>query len=261
VAAIAVALAASLWSLAGLEGCFGCGEKGKLVGRLPLPIVGACFYGALLVLLLAGRLRMLASVAVLGAAGVHAVLLTLLVKERIVCLPCYVAGGAALAAAAALVALEPRLRRTALFVVPAVVALTLLGLKGARWEASGYRLRVARSHAIDAVEALGAPPSGKVHLFHWKRPGCSACALYEEKVLPWIEQRRGGALLVSSKTTLEEGVPTPVVVVFGRRCVFFPMIPLPSELELAIAVALGEREFDPAEFTRGYLLEVEFSGS
>lgn len=257
--AVAVALAGSIWSLMDLQGCFGCGEKGKLIGRLPLPLVGTVFYGALLAVLLVRRFAVLAGVALLSAASVHLVLLALLLSNGIVCLPCYVAGGAALVGAAATLLGMPRLRRTAIFLLPAMIAVTAAGIWAARGEATTYRRRVAQSYAIDAVEELGAPAAGRVHLFHWKRPGCSACEMYESKVLPWILERHGSVLDVSSKTTEEEGVPTPIVVVFGKRCVFFPMIPLPSELELAIAVALEQREFDAADFTRGHLLKVEYS--
>jgi hypothetical protein len=144
-----------------------------------------------------------------------------------------------------------------LLVAPLTMLATVGVLEYSKHEATGYRMRVSSGYAEEAAERLGRPPRGRVRLYHWTRPGCQACAVYESKVLPWIRQKHPNVLEVSSDSLMEEGVPTPIVVVIGEQTVFFPMLPVPSELDRAVLIALGREAFDPADFTRGHLLDVD----
>ena len=107
-APIAVCLAACIWALLGSAGCSACGGLEWLAGGADLAALGAFGYG---MLLLAGlylatgggdtpaeeRLAAMVRTGMLAAAGIHFVLLLLLLKERLFCPPCVLAGAGALA--------------------------------------------------------------------------------------------------------------------------------------------------------------------
>jgi hypothetical protein len=254
---LVVALAGAVWSMNASESCFGCGEKGKLVGRLPLPLIGVAFYAVLVAVVAWGRLPRLGALGIQFAASAHVLFLGLLAWHELMCPPCILTGVAALAAAALLLVRAPWQWRSLLLVAPLTMLATVGVLEYSKHEATGYRMRVSSGYAEEAAERLGRPPRGRVRLFHWTRPGCQACAVYESKVLPWIRQKHPNVLEVSSDSLMEEGVPTPIVVVIGEQTVFFPMLPVPSELDRAVLIALGREAFDPADFTRGHLLDVD----
>lgn len=243
---LVVALAASAWAALAKEGCGGCDGARALARGGLLAWAGVAFYATLLAsALLLGPSRSVYG-GVLLAAGTHAVLLLFLARESLLCPPCLLAGGAAIAGAVASCLLEPaNISRGSVF-LPIAAAGTHLVLFALGTVALPERESLSDLHAPARVRKENARQ--EVRMVIYERADCEYCRRLKEEVLPGLLRDFRERLQVESRSAeAMPWLPTPTILLSGpggERS--FPGLPATPRLRAAILESLGALHDRPA---------------
>ena len=239
---LGIAWAGSFWALHadGNVPCSSCQEAKELTGGPGLGLLGTIAYSCLLALGLflgPSRLFLLGSAL---AAGVHVVLMTLLVHRGIFCPPCFLTGGAAITAMVLSLRFQPA---NAIHVgialsVAAVVTSIFLRL-GATYEADRISATITSSIA-DPSQTIHPQTPGTVQVFAFVRDGCHYCDLLEDDLFPVLREEFGDTVSIETKPA-PDGIPTPTIVIDGAIRTVFPGLPPLERLRKAILDAQGGR--------------------
>lgn len=235
---IAVALGGSLWAWFDASECGACSGARELLGGRSLAPIGAGFYGILLMVgAFFGRSRLFFS-ALLVAASAHVVLLLFLHQRGIVCPPCILVGGAAIAGAAlsCWADTDNFARGSVLLPIGAVLSQAAL-LATASFQAPGSTSGMAALPEA-RLEAHTAATPGTARLLIYSRAGCRYCDELEEDVLPELLREFSGRLEVDREQA-SPSLPTPTIVVSGAAKTVFPGLPPVARLREAILRAFG----------------------
>ncbi len=143
--------------------CQACGG-----GRLPLGVIGATFYGCMIVAVATLGLRKPAAFLLIGAAGLHAGLVILMLTRGPVCPLCLGTAASSFAVAAMVLRELPDLRETAVAVAP--------------WMAAGAFLLPIHPSARGLE--LPSTPGAPVQVAVYTRDGCPYCDQLRDDVLP-----------------------------------------------------------------------------
>jgi hypothetical protein len=248
--AIIVALTGSLWAAFGDEGCTECSRSAALLGGLNLGAIGAGYYGLLLLMALASRLSPSTAAAAAGsrcarggmliAGGVHLTLLALLIRHRIVCPPCLLTAAGALAGAAAALALDRhhRLRAAALLLAAGVV--TYAGTRVLQQSAgTRYALQALRAERVLLGEQA-LPPSGRARMVVYQRPTCPVCRQFKAQVVAPLRNEFRSKLAVEERLAWK-GMPTPIVIILGRKNARLVGYHPREEVRRAVLLAVGSQ--------------------
>jgi hypothetical protein len=249
---LVVALAASLWALAGTE-CSACLRSASLAGDVNVAAVGTGFYLVLLIgsaiWAIRGRERLAEAplpwalaIGLLAAAGVHAMLVLLLLKNRIFCPACLVTAAGALTACGALLPGDRAHSRTylkqALVVVPLMAAVTFGGTRFLRGRSQSDFLRQGKIAAYTVFEERRAVPQGRAVLVVYVRPTCHVCSEFKQKVLAALGKEFPGQITIEERRAWK-GLATPTTVVLGDRNSLFIGYEGVVGLRQAVRVACG----------------------
>lgn len=236
-AGCAAAFFGSLWALVASSDCDACQRASEAAGRVNLALLGVLYYGHLLLLLPLRRARPYLFCAVLFAAGVHLVLIAILVHRHLVCPACFLTAAGAFFMAGVAVASDPANRRRALVALPVALLLTALARPLFRPAAAAevaHRRQVERALSREAAEPPVAP--GRTRLLIFSRPTCSLCQELQLKLLPPIRQELGAALDIQYRPAWK-GLRTPTVILRGKRRAHLVGLPTPEALREAIQIA------------------------
>ncbi len=217
---ILLALAGSIWSALGQASCDACKDAASLIGGHGLGWAGVAYYGALIAW---GYFRQpmerVGIWATFAAAGAHIILVTLLFKAKLLCLPCATAATGALLAASACVFRREFRGAPEAWPLP-VLALVVLSLVLSMQAARSREYARIGNRLLTAVLAEHQPQApGRVRLVLYERAGCRHCADFERTCLPRLKAAFGGTLLVE-KRAAPDGIPTPTAIVLGGHPAF-----------------------------------------
>jgi hypothetical protein len=251
-AGIVVALGASVWALAGNEGCSACLRSASLTGDLNLAAVGTGYYLALILAcsiwavrskqpLDAGRVPWPIATALLVATGAHLVLLLLLLHNRILCPPCLVTAAGAITACGALLAQDRSSLRRAVLIVPLAGIATFGGTRFLRNRSQSDFLRQGKIAAYSVFEERRAVPEGRAILVIYVRPTCHVCAEFKQQVVSAIRKEFPGQITIEERNAWK-GLATPTTVVLGKRNSLFIGYEEVGGMRQAVRVACGAPE-------------------
>jgi hypothetical protein len=203
---------AALFSLAGLVikltgRCSSC-----QAGGWTLALGGTCFYLVLAAASRIPRLRGFLVFPLTAALAVHATLLISMVRAGSVCVPCWGASLAALAAMAVDLRLRPKGIVVLLLIGPLAYGGATAGLSRDSW---------MRSH--EGAEA------GRLRMFVYQDPACPACMEFKARVLPALQEKFSDALHIEFRSASRmpatvDRLPTIVLAGAGRvGLVRFPL--------------------------------------
>ena len=212
---IGICLLLSLWMAVYPAGCRRCGTTAALSGLLPLPWIGAVFYGAVLL-----APRDWVWPALVTASGVHLALVAILAHHRIACYLCL--GTAVMAWLAAGLAWNSN-AGWEMLLLPAAFALTLsvvtLGRKLAAYGAQDAFLKLAQ------IVAAEETPEGRARLIIYGRKGCPLCAYFKLVVLPVMAEEYGDALEIEEREAGAANIPVPLFFVNGAVRIALTAVP------------------------------------
>jgi hypothetical protein len=179
---------------------------------------------------------------ILLAAGVHGVLLSVLIARSILCPPCILTGTAAIASMVMSFFLERQnlVRASVLLPAAAVGSHFLLFGLGMIPRVGERAAEAERQAALGELRAHPREP-GRVLMVIYTRPDCGYCRELDHEVLPGIEAEFGSKLTIEHRSALEiPGMPTPTILLAGpggERA--FPGLPATERLRAAIQVTMG----------------------
>ena len=214
IALLAMALAGATLSVMLPVGCGGCERAKNALDPLPLAHIGLLFYGVILLSTVRWGITPWVRRAILFAAGLHVMLLSLLLWRQMTCWICIGTAACAISASAYLL-----IHRT----IPLRFAATwaMVGMLAVGGPIAGFmrhRSHIAEREAIAAVrEVLRAAPragDGQIHLIILTRPGCDRCATFKATILPTLKQNP--AVQVDERDAVDV-IPTPTVLAHGKR--------------------------------------------
>jgi len=196
------------------QACQACSAHGPL--HLSIAFLGAVGYAALLWCALSGRAALF-SVGVFAAAGIHAALGAVLIREGRACVPCILSfvGAAALA----FLVIRP-LNRAARYVLP------VLGLSAAlSFALYSFLSGPTRSEAGDSVrrEPVALSPrspksAGTTSLDVYEAAHCSYCRSFRDDYFPLLKSEYRGRLTIRFHEASSAGwvERTPTFVLGGK---------------------------------------------
>jgi hypothetical protein len=192
---VGICLLLSLWMAAYPAGCRRCGTTAALSGSVPLPWMGAVFYGAILL-----APRDLVWPALVTASGAHLI-------------ACYICLGTAVMAWLAAGLAWNANAGWEWLLLPAGFALTLaaiaLGRRLAANERQSALLKLAQSVAAEVA------PDGKARLIVYGRKGCPLCVYFKLVVLPVMAEEYGDALEIEERDAGPANIAVPLFLVNG----------------------------------------------
>lgn len=250
VLALLVCLLGCAWAGLARQSCDACDRATDLFGGLNLALPGVVVYFGLLILAVVAYARRtiepsapesivprIVKTGIAAAAGVHIVLLFLLFRNRISCIPCVTTGISAVAGMGAVVA-ETARTWPATVASCLVAALASFGAsKAMRPPAAFWEHRSATRAASRVIAEGGAPAAGRARLVAYLRRGCHRCEEFE-RMLPGVQRRYGLGLSVEIRPASND-MNTPTVVVLGRQNTLFDGILTLNDLQLAVEQAVG----------------------
>jgi hypothetical protein len=222
---LATAWSGSLWVLLS-EKCTACSQSAELVGGLNLGAIGVGYYALLLIaaLVLIGRRPRDASSAesrwvrggTLIAGGVHLALVAMLLRNRILCPPCFLTAAGAFLGAFAVLALDRRhLARVAVLLAIAA-GVTYGSTKILRY----YAATTSEIEAMRAERLLlreqSLPSTGRARMVVYERSTCHFCKMFRAQVLPPLRKEFGSRLALEERKAWK-GMAIPTVIVLGQR--------------------------------------------
>jgi hypothetical protein len=250
VACVLIALGASVWAWVSQHSCASCGASATLLGGFELAPVGCAYYGVLVLfagaaLFTGKRLALsLLGIGLLVAGAIHAVLLVLLLKNGVLCPPCLVTGGAALAGAVGTLVLTPSLRRAALILVPAAALVTFGAARWARNTAPDPVREGRRAAALVLSEKVNVP-TGAARMVLFVKDGCSHCAQFRGDVVNPLVKELGAGLQIEERAAWR-GMMTPTTVVMGREAFLFVGAKPLADVRKAVEISAGKAGSDAA---------------
>jgi hypothetical protein len=183
------------------------------------------------------------------AAGVHFVLVGMLVYRRILCPPCLLtAVGAFTMAGMSLLLYPGSLRRTAT-ILPAVIILSMIARAGLHRLQPDPVKALQRQTQIALQREAEAPPvpAGRVRMLVYERSTCPACMHLRIKVAPDI-RREFGPMLDLVYRPAWKGLATPTIIIRGQRRTHMVGVKSLQALRQAIHYAAGNAPSDQPAF-------------
>ena len=227
---IALSLCGAIWaSIVGTE-CADCRAAGAMLhfGYLNLAIIGSVFYALLLGAMCAKGMNVWTLRGIFIAAGVHLILLVVLLRQRLLCPPCLITAlGAFAAAGLAWAHGKATGASNAAFALPLAAVLTLVAVVSEQQIAVRKNERLVR----DLIVNLRKEPEtteGETRLIIYTRPHCPFCTKLKSDVLP-------RALAQVQKVHVEErdapkNLPTPTLIILGSQNSHFLGLPKQEDL-------------------------------
>jgi len=225
-----------------------------LLGGISLAPLGVLFYGGLLLAIIQNGPTRHVCWAVVAAAGVHVVLLALLVLAGTTCPPCVVtACGAGLMLLSVYLVDGSLFRRgvvlVAAFALPLVITIKAMDTEALEGKTS-TELRDRALFAAWALAQLDPPLHGKpVRIVVYRRRGCPSCRKFEAAVVPVIRGQFGRTTDIQYRPAWEQ-LPTPAVTVAGASGAELFLDPSVAQLREAVARALGDARDGAIRATR-----------
>jgi hypothetical protein len=245
--ACALSVTGSLWAAAIPSECESCQRASELVGGFNLAVLGVAFYTHLMtVLVLKGSPRYIFSCAML-AAGVHLVLMALLLSRRLLCPPCLLTTAGALAMMGLSLAMDRANVRRAAGILLAAMVLTAIVWRPLSALDPKAIVRQRQLRIALAREEMEPPvPAGRVRLLVYSRPTCALCQELDAKVMPIIRRKHHATLDVQYRTPWK-GLLSPTLIIRGQRRTSIVGLPTVERLEDAIQFAQGKTGTQPDE--------------
>lgn len=235
-AGLAVALAGALWAWQVGTNCPACHEARLALGGLPLDLTGVVFYGVLSLLAWSAKTKPSVRVGTSAASGVHLVLLSLFLKQRVFCFPCSLSAFGAFLAAGGCSARNDFAFRRHGWPLPVAALVALLALVATQRAAiAGWRSQAER---LLAEAVRGSQTNAGVRLLVFERPGCRHCERFRVELLPQITNTFGNRLAVEYQLAPTQ-LPSPTVFVVGLTNGTFLGVPSWPALSNAIERASG----------------------
>jgi len=236
-ASILVAVAGSIWATISMNSCAACRGAASAIGTHYLGVLGACFYGALALLMFFRQPGRLAKWGIFFACGVHLVLVGILHREHLLCVPCLLTASAALIAGLTLLASDDF--RWKVHTVPFFTAFGLTLALATMQAKAQQQARLSDANALLVRTQAGniAVANGKLRLIVFERKGCHYCEQFEQSYLPVLKQRFGAALEVEVRPAPAD-LPTPSFVLAGRQQQAIVGLPSLQEIQQALEKCL-----------------------
>jgi len=206
----------ALWSKWFTQSCSSCSSARAAIGGLPVAAMGAFAYGGLFVYTLFASNLLPTAVVLSAAVGVHASLLLVLQRNKVVCRSCI------LTALSVLVAFGLS------FVSAALTPLAMASLAGLAAVGSWQGFALARRYAELAAEAASRdlalsvvsetpPPNpGRVRIVVYKRHNCPLCVFYESVIAPALRQDFAGVMELEERDAGSMPIAVPLLIVIGN---------------------------------------------
>lgn len=241
VVACALCLGGSIWAAAFPPACPMCGQAAELLGGISLAPLGVIFYSALLLMIALNAPSRQVCWAIVGAVGVHTVLLTLLFLARIACAPCILTAVGAGLMLLSLHTIDRRLfwRGAALaaaFALPVVITVRVMDA-GALAGGMDPEVSDRALFAAGALVQLDPPARKPVRIAVYWREGCPSCRKFRADVLPAITAEFARRVDIQYWPAWET-LPTPAVVVTGANDTVFRVVPSVVQKRQAVLHAL-----------------------
>ena len=231
VAALAVALAASIWAVRSTARCAACAAAAMEVG-LPLAPVGIVGYAGLLIALGMAGPSQLTTLAILAAAGAHVAFLAQLAASGARCRACLLTADAAWAAAG--LTLGQGGWGWAVAALPAGALLAGLAVYLLTRRTERLRRKMLAS-LQDVLTREDGPAPGRLRMIVYKHEACPKCRKLEAEILPPLAGMLGERLQIERRPAGRQ-IPAPTLVFLGgaRR---LAIIGLPDGDDLREALA------------------------
>jgi hypothetical protein len=231
--AVFIALSGSLWAMLRGKSCQTCHKATSLTGGLPLGRIGTAFYGmVLLATFLPGSLP--AAWALAAAVGAHVVLVILLFSQRLFCRNCLLIAAAAVLAATTTILIDPSHNAWSLLAAP--VGAAALARRS---------MKRAEILLAEAAKESGPIAAGTVRMIILSKPGCYACVLMQDQIVPELQKEFDGIMEVEHRIA-PEGTPAPTLLILGKNAVPFIGAAPAEAISPSIRMALGH---NPAQLT------------
>ncbi len=149
-----------------------------------LLLAGAIFYPALLLLMTNSKTQRLVATLVAFAAGLHIVLIKLLLDSSIVCVPCYLTATGAFIAVLAILFEQRRLRSALLFVIFGTALtgiLTVPALFPVTENLTADQLPYKYQTLLKQAKRECNSTSSQTCIIVFERPGCAACDILKTR--------------------------------------------------------------------------------
>jgi hypothetical protein len=242
--AVFIALSGSLWAMLRGKSCQTCHKATSLTGGLPLGRIGTAFYGmVLLATFLPGSLP--AAWALAAAVGAHVVLVILLFSQRLFCRNCLLIAAAAVLAATTTILIDPSHNAWSLLAAPVGALATLVGIGISAAALARRSMKRAEILLAEAAKESGPIAAGTVRMIILSKPGCYACVLMQDQILPELQKEFDGIMEVEHRIA-PEGTPAPTLLILGKNAVPFIGAAPAEAISPSIRMALGH---NPAQLT------------
>jgi glutaredoxin len=231
----------SMWAVLVPPGCDSCQKAAELMRGVNLGALGVLFYGHLLVVLTwKGPTRYVFCCTAL-AAGIHTVLIALLIHRQLVCPPCLLTTAGAFTMLGLSLAIDRRNFRRAAIILPVAMVVAVGGrMLLYRIVPSPDVIRQRQIQiALQREEREPPVPVGRVRLLVYARPGCHYCKELDERVMPAIRHEFGSSLQIDYRPAWKKLI-TPTLVIRGERRTHFAGLPTLDALRKAIHFAQGK---------------------
>jgi hypothetical protein len=238
--ACGLSLAGSLWALLVPPECESCRSAAALLGGVNLAALGIAFYALLLTGLILNRSSRWVVAGIFAAAGVHGVLLALLLFKRLFCPACLVTASGAITMAVVALAVYPRRFRRLVIILPLTAGLAMGGkllLRSLQVDPE----TLAQKHVLTALQREEKDPPverGTVRVLVYSRPTCPHCRQLDRQIMPVI-RREFDRLLRVERRPAWKGLPTPTLIIRGERRTHLVGVRNAEALRTAIRFAQG----------------------
>ncbi len=223
---LVIACAGVGWGFTTSDTCSACNATLPAVGHDILLTAGAVFYPALLLLISFDKTQTLACYLIALAAGVHLILIKLLIDADLACIPCFVTATGAFLAFLSIMLGRPSKRfsmlsASALTAVAGLVLLVLFVVPEAEVK-NENELPQEYLALLEDAKSVCQRNQSQTCIVIFERSGCAACNVLKEKSeRERLEEVSGGKINITRRTADNDvSVPTVAVIHKGQWSVF-----------------------------------------